>query len=254
MMTAYLEQKSDVKSLPDYENLPASFSKESDFAALNAYFAERSLDELLTWSLNTFGKQSALVTSFGPTGMVVLDRLAQLQPGIKVITIDTDFLFEETYILRERVQRRYPIQLEIRKSALTPVVQAQLYQPELWQVNPDLCCHLRKVVPLGDALVGLSAWFTGLRRDQSGLRSAIPLITWDTKYNLVKINPLANWNRSQVWSYLLDNEVPYNHLHDQGYSSIGCTHCTRPAANPGDERSGRWAGTGKVECGIHFNI
>lgn len=247
-------QTLDFRTLPEGGHLPATFSKETDFAALNAYFVERSLDDLLTWSLNTFGNQIALVTSFGPTGMVALDRLAQLQPGIKVITIDTDFLFEETYALRERVQRRYPIQLEIRKSALTPAIQAQIYQPELWQINPDLCCHLRKVIPLGDALAGLWAWFTGLRRDQADSRAAIPLITWDAKYSLVKINPLANWTRNQVWAYLLENEVPYNHLHDQGYSSIGCTHCTRPAANSGDERSGRWAGTGKVECGIHFNI
>lgn len=254
MLTSYPEQKLDFRTLPELGNLPATFSKETDFAALNTYFAERSLDDLLVWGIATFGKQVALVTSFGPTGMVVLDRLAQLNPGLKVITIDTDFLFEETYSLRERVQRRYPIQLEIRKSVLTPVMQAQVYQPQLWQINPDLCCHLRKVVPLGEALTGLSAWFTGLRRDQSGTRAAIPLITWDNKYHLVKINPLANWTRSQVWSYLLDNDVPYNHLHDQGYNSIGCIHCTSPATNPDDERSGRWAGTGKVECGIHFNI
>ncbi len=247
-------QKFEFRALPELSVGPASFSKDTDFTTLNAALVEYSLDDLLAWSLDIFGNQIALVTSFGPTGMVVLDRLAQLRPGLKVITIDTDFLFEETYALRERVQRRYPIQLEIRKSALTPAMQAQVYQPELWQINPDLCCHVRKVIPLGEALAGLSAWFTGLRRDQANSRAAIPLITWDAKYNLVKINPLANWTRSQVWAYLLENNVPYNHLHDQGYSSIGCTHCTRPAAHSGDERSGRWAGTGKVECGIHFNI
>jgi phosphoadenosine phosphosulfate reductase len=226
----------------------------TDFSQLHTHFAQRSLDDLLTWSLQTFGQQIALVTSFGPTGMVILDRLAKLSPGLKVITIDTDFLFEETYALRERVQRRYPIQLEIRKSALTPAVQAQLHQPQLWQINPDLCCHIRKVAPLADALTGLSAWFTGLRRDQSDIRSSIPLLTWDKKYNLVKINPLANWSRSQVWSYLLEHDVPYNHLHDQGYTSIGCTHCTRLPTNQTTERSGRWVGMGKEECGIHFSI
>jgi phosphoadenosine phosphosulfate reductase len=239
----------------DIPSLPAPpITAETNFKALNDYFAERPLDELLAWSLTTFGRYVALVTSFGPTGMVILDRLAALNPGGKVITIDTDFLFEETYRLRELVQRRYPIQLEIRKSALTPAAQAQVYQPQLWQVNPDLCCHLRKVVPLSEVLSGLAAWFTGLRRDQASSRTTIPLITWDAKYHLVKINPLANWSRSQVWSYLVENNVPYNHLHDQGYSSIGCTHCTQPASHRGDERSGRWPGSGKVECGIHFNI
>lgn len=230
------------------------FSAETDFSEINQYFAVRPLNDLLAWSLATFGPKVALVTSFGPTGMVVLDHLAKLSPGIKVITIDTDFLFEETYALRERVQRRYPIQLEIRKSVLTPAVQTQLYQPQLWQVNPDLCCHLRKVTPLADVLQGYDAWLTGLRRDQSSTRTELPLVAWDAKYNLVKINPLATWTRSRVWGYLLQNEVPYNYLHDLGYSSIGCTHCTRPVDDAADERAGRWEGRDKTECGIHFNL
>ncbi|GAB4415909.1 MAG: phosphoadenylyl-sulfate reductase [Anaerolineae bacterium] len=230
------------------------FTAETDFSEINHYFANRPLDELLSWSLATFGAKGALITSFGPTGMVILDRLAKLCPGVKVITIDTDFLFEETYALRERVQRRYPIQLEIRKSALTPAVQAQVYQPQLWQVNPDLCCHIRKVVPLTEALGGLEAWLTGLRRDQATTRTELPLVAWDDKYHLVKINPLANWTRSQVWTYLLENDVPYNHLHDMGYASIGCTHCTRPTDSSGDERAGRWQGQNKIECGMHYNI
>ncbi len=230
------------------------FNAETDFSEINQYFAERPLDDLLAWSLSTFGHKVCLVTSFGPTGMVVLDHLARLSPGVKVITIDTDFLFEETYALRERVQRRYPIQLEIRKSSLTPAVQGQIYHPQLWQVNPDLCCHLRKVMPLTEVLAGLEAWFTGLRRDQAATRAEVPLVSWDAKYNLVKINPLSNWTRSQVWNYLLENNVPYNHLHDLGYASIGCIHCTRPTADSADERAGRWQGRNKVECGIHYNI
>lgn len=230
------------------------FNTDTDFSEINQYFAARPLDELLAWSLSTFGNKAALVTSFGPTGMVVLDHLAKLSPGIKVITIDTDFLFEETYAMREQVQRRYPIQLEIRKSSLTPAIQAQVYQPQLWQTNPDLCCHIRKVVPLSEVLSGLDAWLTGLRRDQAATRTELPLVTWDSKHNLVKINPLANWTRGQVWSYLLENNVPYNPLHDQGYGSIGCTHCTHPSNSTSDERSGRWQGQNKIECGMHYNI
>jgi phosphoadenosine phosphosulfate reductase len=228
------------------------FNTDTDFSEINQHFAARPLNDLLTWSLSTFGHKAALVTSFGPTGMVVLDHLAKLSPGVKVITVDTDFLFEETYTLREQVQRRYPIQLEIRKSSLTPAIQAQVYQPRLWQTNPDLCCHLRKVVPLSEALSGLDAWLTGLRRDQAATRNELPLVVWDSKHNLVKINPLANWTRSQVWNYLLENNVPYNPLHDQGYGSIGCTHCTRPSQDTGDERSGRWQGHNKIECGMHY--
>lgn len=223
-----------------------------DYETINRHFEHRSLDDLLSWGLSTFGRKMALVTSFGPTGMVILDHLANLCPGARVITVDTDFLFEETYALRERVQRRYPIQLEVRKSGLTPALQAQVFQPQLWQVNPDLCCHMRKVVPLAEALAGLEAWLTGLRRDQATSRAAAPLVSWDAKYNLVKLNPLANWTRGQVWRYLLEHDVPYNRLHDQGYTSIGCTHCTRPVNQSGDERAGRWPGSGKTECGLHL--
>lgn len=228
------------------------FNANSDLSEINRWLTGRSLDDALQWSLATFGDKVALVTSFGPTGMVILDRLAQLSPGIKVITVDTDFLFPETYALREQVQRRYPIQLEIRKAGLSPAAQAEAYGPELWQTNPDMCCHLRKVTPLAEALTGLEAWLTGLRRDQASTRAAVPLAVWDNKYNLLKLNPLAAWTRGRVWAYLLENKVPYNPLHDQGYASIGCAHCTRPTNHPADERAGRWQGSGKTECGIHL--
>lgn len=238
-----------------YQNIrlvaASPFGAETDFSHINAWLAGQSLEALLQWGLSTFGDKLALVTSFGPTGMVILDHLARLSPGIKVITIDTDFLFEETYALREQVQRRYPIQLEIRKSALTPAAQARAYQPALWQANPDLCCHLRKVLPLAEVLAHYEAWLAGLRRDQSATRAEAPLVAWDSKYRLVKINPLAHWTRSQVWNYLLENNVPYNRLHDQGYASIGCTHCTQAAAAT-YERAGRWQGHNKVECGLHL--
>lgn len=229
-----------------------AFSQESDFSGYNRYFEDRPLPDFLHWSLATFGDQVAQVTSFGPTGMVILDHLARLSPGIRIITIDTGFLFAETYALLEEVQRRYPIQLEVRRSPLSPASQAEVYQPELWQANPDLCCHLRKVIPLEIALTGLAAWLTGLRRDQASTRVKLPLVGWDAKHKLVKLNPLAGWNRSQVWGYLVENKIPYNRLHDQGYASIGCTPCTRPSLGTADERSGRWQGQRKVECGIHL--
>ncbi len=249
-MSVYIETQKNGRKIGLSAALP--FNAASNYETINRYFEHRSLDDLLSWGLSIFGRKMALVTSFGPTGMVILDRLANLCPGVKVITIDTDFLFEETYALREQVQRRYPIQLEIRKPGLTPALQAQVFQPQLWQVNPDLCCHLRKVVPLDEALAGLEAWLTGLRRDQASSRATAPLVSWDAKYNLVKLNPLANWTRGQVWRYLLENDVPYNRLHDQGYTSIGCTYCTRPVNQPGDERAGRWLGSGKTECGLHL--
>jgi phosphoadenosine phosphosulfate reductase len=231
---------------------PSPFNAQTDFSAVNHYFADRPLEELLQWSLAVFGDKVSQVTSFGPTGMVILDQLAKLSPGIRIITIDTGFLFEETYALWEEVQRRYAINLDIRRSDISPAKQAQRYGSELWSRDPDQCCALRKVLPIQEVLQELAAWITGLRRDQSSTRSHLPLVMWDTKYNLVKLNPLADWTKGQVWSYILKHKVPYNPLHDQGYTSIGCTHCTRPASNLADERSGRWQGRTKTECGIHI--
>lgn len=230
---------------------PSTFSETTNFSEINRHFEGRSLDNLLQWSLSTFGHKLVQVTSFGPTGMVILDHLARLAPGIRVITLDTNFLFAETYALIEQIQQRYPIKLDICRPALTPQAQAKIYGDRLWQTNPDHCCHLRKVQPLQKALAGADAWLTGLRRDQSPTRAHLPLAMWDTRYHLVKLNPLAGWTRSQVWSYILNHNVPYNLLHNQGYASIGCTHCTRPTHTPGDERSGRWIGRSKIECGIH---
>ena len=231
--------------------MTSPFNPATDFIDLNCHFETHPLDDLISWGLSTFGDKIAPVTSFGPTSMVILDYLAKLSPGIRVITIDPGFLFEETYALWEQVQRRYPIHLEIYKSLLTPEQQARLYHPTLWQTDPDQCCYLRKVLPLSQALAGLDAWITGLRRDQSPARARISLIAWDARYHRVKLNPLANWTRSQVWRYIVEHDVPYNPLHNQGYASIGCTHCTRPTTNSADERSGRWQGYAKTECGIH---
>jgi len=228
------------------------FSAASDFDRINHHFAEKPLINLLEWSLKTFGDNIAQVTSFGPTGMVLMDHLARLGSGLRVITIDTRFLFPETYALLAEVQRRYPVQLDVRRPALTPEQQAKAHGPRLWETDPDLCCYLRKVLPLDEAMVGLAAWFAGLRRDQSATRMEMPLVGWDYKYGLVKITPLAGWTRAQVWEYIQKHNVPYNLLHDHGYASIGCIYCTIPSTSEADERSGRWHNHPKTECGLHL--
>jgi phosphoadenosine phosphosulfate reductase len=228
------------------------FNAQTDFSEINHRLEAGSLDDLLHWSLTTFGDRVAQVTSFGPTGMVILDHLARLSPGIRIVTLDTQFLFDETYALLDEVQRRYPVQLDIRRPALSPEDQARKYGPRLWQVSANWCCYIRKVLPLEEALTDLDAWFAGLRRDQSTTRAEVPFVAWDPKYNMVKINPLAGWTRGRVWSYILEHKLPYNRLHDQGYASIGCTHCTRPTGNTQNERAGRWQGSQKTECGIHL--
>jgi phosphoadenosine phosphosulfate reductase len=121
----------------------------------------------------------------------------------------------------------------------------------LWAVDPDACCEIRKVEPNRRALAGKRAWISGIRRDQSSTRADTDIVQWDEKFGLVKINPLASWTESQVWSYILEHDVPYNELHDRGYPSIGCTNCTKPVAAGDDPRSCRWQGFDKTECGLH---
>ena len=217
----------------------------------NDSLATATLPIFLEWSLGAFGDKIAQVTSFGPAGIVILDHLARLAPGLRVITIDTHFLFPETYQLWEEIQQRYPIRLEVRRPQMTPDEQAHLYGSELWRHEPDACCDIRKVTPLADALTGLDAWISGIRRDQSPSRAQTALVDWDDRHAMVKLNPLAAWPKARVWHYIRKHQLPYNRLHDQAYSSIGCTHCTR-ASTGGDERSGRWSGQQKTECGIHL--
>jgi phosphoadenylyl-sulfate reductase (thioredoxin) len=149
------------------------------------------------------------------------------------------------------VEAHYGIDIRGFQSALTPETQEQVYGPSLWSADPDLCCRLRKLEPMREALRRREAWITAIRRDQTAARAAARVVEWDYQFKLVKINPLAHWSRRDVWSYIASNGVPYNPLHDQGYPSIGCTHCTRAVGNGEEDRAGRWAGRAKTECGLH---
>lgn len=210
-----------------------------------------SPEDLLRWSFAAFGNQIAIASAFGVEGMVLIDIAARLNPRVRVFTLDTEFLFPETYSLMERIEQRYGISIERVKPALTPEEQELEHGPALWSRDPDACCSLRKVEPLRRKLAELRAWITSIRRDQTAFRASAQKVEWDTKFHLVKINPLADWNSKQVWRYIHDHQVPYNPLHDRGYPSLGCTHCTR-AIRPGeDERAGRWSGFVKIECGLH---
>jgi phosphoadenosine phosphosulfate reductase len=208
--------------------------------------------EILAWAFEEFaGRGIAIATGFGAEGMALIDIAVRIEPNPSVFFVDTEFLFPETYSLRDRVERRYGIEIKAVRTGLSPEHQAAVYGPALWQRDPDLCCQLRKLEPLREALRGLDAWVTAIRRDQTAERAQARVVEWDARWQLVKINPLASWTRRDVWSYIAKNNVPYNPLHDQGYPSIGCTNCTRAAARGEEERSGRWAGRAKTECGLH---
>ncbi len=219
--------------------------------ALQGEFATASPQEILRFAAERFGEGLAVVTSFQPTGIVTLHMLQEIAPRTTVITLDTGFLFPQTLRLIDELEARFDLNLRRVQPQLNAAQQALAHGPALWERNPDLCCHLRKVLPLRQALRGHSAWIAGLRRDQSAQRADTPAIKWDEGNQLVKLCPFVNWSSAQVWAWLREHELPYNTLHDQGYPTIGCTHCTHPVLAGASVRSGRWQVSNKNECGIH---
>jgi phosphoadenosine phosphosulfate reductase len=224
----------------------------SELAAISVELEQASPQDVLRWAVEQFFPDLSLACSFGgPSGMVLVDMIAQIEPRVEVFYLDTDFLFPETYATRDRVVERYGVSPVPYKSLLTPAEQAQQQGGELWLRDPDLCCAIRKVEPNKRALAGKRAWISGLRRDQAETRRETPAVQWDEKFSLVKINPLVNWLEADVWAYIVKNDVPYNPLHDQDYPSVSCTYCTKAVAPGDDPRSGRWQGQDKTECGLH---
>ncbi|MBX3062627.1 MAG: phosphoadenylyl-sulfate reductase [Anaerolineae bacterium] len=219
---------------------------------LNAEFENSTPQEILHWAVQNYGQSLVSVTSFQPTGIVILHMLSEIAPNTPVLTLDTGLLFPETYALMEQLEQQLNLNLIRVRPALTVERQAEQYGAALWERDPDRCCDLRKTVPLAQALTPYSAWITGLRRDQSEGRGQTPIISWDRKHEKVKLAPLATWNESMVWMYLEAFELPHNALHDQGYPSIGCYPCTQAVSpDSSDKRAGRWRGHRKTECGIH---
>ena len=184
----------------------------------------------------------AIACSFQKEASVVLDFASRIAGGradlFDVFTLDTGVLFAETHEAWAAFERHYGM----------PIAGLRGEQPErLWETDPDGCCEARKVVPLRERLVGADAWVTGVRRDQAATRANTEEISWDEKYGLFKVAPLASWTEKDVWRHIHERGLPYHELHDRGYASIGCVPCTQP----GEGREGRWAGRDKLECGLH---
>lgn len=231
--------------------MPQVWTEAELYAAAKA-LEGKGAEATLRWAFDRFGTDEiALACSFGAEDVALVDMIARLRPGTRVFYLDTNVLFPETYHLIEQVRNKYEITLEQYLPLLTLEEQAAQHGDALWASDPDRCCSIRKVEPLKRALGGLKAWITGIRREQAPTRANAKHVEWDAKFGLVKFNPVVTWKEKDVWSYILSNGVPYNPLHDQGYPSIGCTHCTR-AVKPGeDPRAGRWSGQNKTECGLH---
>lgn len=223
----------------------------ADFEQIRLKAESWTAEQILSWAFATYGDDVALATGMGVEGMALVDIAHRINPQVKVFTGDTEFLFPETYELMDRVEEHYGIRIERLYSRLTPEAQEQEFGEALWGQNPDECCKLRKIEPLRRKLGTLEAWVTAIRRDQTPARAGTRKVDWDRKFDLVKISPLADWTREKVWQYVIKHGVPYNVLHDRNYPTISCTHCTR-AVLPGEsQRSGRWFGFAKTECGLH---
>jgi len=222
-----------------------------DWTAVNAELARASPSEILRWAIDRFHPRLTMATAFGLEGCVLIHLLAELQADVRVFNLDTGYQFPETLELRDRIAQRYGIEVEMVRPEQTVEDYERAHGGPLYVANSDQCCYDRKIVPLRRALVGYDAWITAIRADQSSHRAKAMTVGWDSKFQLVKINPLLNWTRRDVWAFIVAHRVPYNPLHDQGYPSIGCWPCTKAAGDSQDERAGRWAGQAKTECGLH---
>ena len=228
----------------------------TETSELDRELESRSTPEILAWAWNRFGQRAAIGTSFQGAGLVMMHLAKSQGLPFPVFTLDTGLLFPETVELRQRLEEFFGIRIEVLQPDLSVEQQAAAQGPELWKRDPDLCCTMRKVLPLQNKLTELDCWITGLRRQQSEARAGIGVVEVytleeESGREIVKLNPMANWSRDAVWKYIQENKIPYNPLQDQGYKSIGCWPCTHRSESGENERAGRWIGFKKVECGIH---
>jgi phosphoadenosine phosphosulfate reductase len=221
-----------------------------DAEAVAAELERKSASEVLEWAFTEFGEDLYIACSFQKTSSVVMQLATAINPRARFFYLDTDVLFRETYETRDRLAEHFGVEFE-RWHNISLEEQAATYGDRLWKTDPDTCCGLRKVEPMRRALSTVDCWVSGIRREDSATRANAPKFAWDKRFNLWKVNPLADWSERDVWNHLNEHNVPYNPLHDQGYPSIGCTHCTRPVVPGQSARDGRWSGLGKTECGIN---
>lgn len=215
-----------------------------------AELADASAEEVVAWVAANFGTDAAAVAC-SMADAVLPHLVAQQLPGVDVLFLDTGYHFPETYATRDEVARGLDMRVvDVLPEKTVPEQDAE-HGAELFSRDPGLCCTLRKVAPLQKSLAGYEVWFTGVRREEAPTRSATPLISWDERNGLVKVNPLAAWSFDELLDYASANEVPVNLLMANGYPSIGCAPCTRAVAPGEDPRAGRWAGITKTECGLH---
>jgi phosphoadenosine phosphosulfate reductase len=225
---------------------------------LNQKFQGATAKDILNFILNEYGSETVFSSSLGAEDQIVTDLIWNLDRNAEIITLDTGRLPEETYRTIEATEKKYSNKIRIffpEASQVEKMVKEKginLFYESI--ENRKECCRIRKLEPLSRALMGKSAWVTGLRREQSVTRQDVEIFEWDDKYSLLKVNPIVYWTEKDVWDYIRNNDIPYNELHDKNYPSIGCAPCTR-AIEPGEDvRAGRWwwESADTKECGLHW--
>jgi phosphoadenosine phosphosulfate reductase len=211
----------------------------------------RAAEEILRWAYDEYSPKLTMGTALGNSGCVILSMLAKLGLRIPIFNLDTGYQFPETLELIERINTKYGLGIVKRSADISVAEFERVNGGALYDVDSDRCCYERKLRVLEMIAPDYDAWISGLRRDQSSARANTSVLSWDAKFGLVKIAPLAHWTSKDVWRRIADEAIPYNSLYDQGYTSIGCQPCTRPNNADEDERAGRWAGKQKTECGLH---
>jgi phosphoadenosine phosphosulfate reductase len=231
-------------------NPPDAVPESIDLSGLNDRFETASPEDILRWTVGSFAPDAVLTMSFQHEGVVIAHMLREVAPGTPILFIDTGYHFPETLAYRDGLVARFGFPVRNLRSAMPREEFVARHGDDLYDRDPDLCCKINKVEPMQLALVGVRAWINGRRRDQASTRTRMPIVE-RLGGGIVKVNPLANWNSRDTWRYMSLHEIPTHPLFEQGYTSIGCAPCTRPVLAGEDERAGRWAGRGKVECGLH---
>jgi phosphoadenosine phosphosulfate reductase len=231
-----------------------SVATEVDLRALAERGAEElgtdaTAQEVLAWAASTFDNR--MIVASNMQDAVLVELAAKARPGVDVLFLDTGYHFAETIGTRDAVETVYDVRIVNATPEHTVAEQDSLLGKDLFAREPNRCCALRKVAPLQNTLAGYDAWVTGVRRVEAPTRAGTPLVTYDEKFGLVKINPIAAWSDEEMDAYIAEHGILVNPLVDEGYPSIGCAPCTAKPLPGADKRSGRWAGTGKIECGLH---
>jgi phosphoadenosine phosphosulfate reductase len=227
-------------------------TRQLDLEKLNESFEGRKPEEIIAWAVKEFSPRVAMTSSFGPESGVLLHMVSRIDPTVPVLFLETGYHFPETLEYRDRLAALFGLKQVVDLKG-DPEKRRRLVEENAgvpYEKNPDMCCQINKVEPLDQAIKGYEAWMSGIRRHQTDFRKSIRIVE-EYEGAIYKISPLANLTSRDAWWYLKEHNIPQHPLYEKGYLSIGCWPCTRPIQSGDDERSGRWAGKSKTECGIH---